>query len=263
MHYASSEAILDEFKAKLEGYTRRAVCGRYFVLVDSLQDWLRSPAQGDVPYADRLLHGVAYKHRQLPGIPISSNKLKAGDDCCLLVFCILQTLGRGDLIHSFSRKEKVDRLLPLSTDDLQDVYKNGEKNDQNFVSQFLELQHRFRPARFDLHDRTEWKEHKVIPIYRKNLIKKGVTATVWQVDVPEEFVGKRLRDVASGSRFNANTDEAPDWVCTIVIDFLPSQVPLIPKLIFIYLQPFAYACRSALSICPQNFSRQTLRALQE
>ena len=214
MHYASSEIILNEFRAGLEGYTRQAVCGRYFVLVDSLQKWLRSPAEGGVTYtyADRLLHGVAYRDRDLPGTPMSPTKLEAGYDCCLLVFCILLKLGRGNLIYLFSRKGKVDGLLPLSLDDLQEIYRNSKIDDEKFVSQFWDLQYRFRPAKFDLYGRTEWKENTVIPIYRKNLIRERAIASLWQVDVPEEFVGERLKDAASCSRFNANTDEEPDWV---------------------------------------------------
>ena len=226
MQSASGDVILNEFKVKLEGYTRQAACGRYFVLVDSLQNWLRSPAEGGTTYADRLLHGVAYRHRHLPGVPISPDKLIPGNDCCLLVFCILHMLGHGDLIYSFSRREKVDRMLPFSFHDLQDIYRSSDIDDPDFVSRFLDLQDRFRPARFDLHNRTAWNEHMVVPICRRNPIKEGATASLWQVDVPEEFVGQKLRDAASGSRFNANTDEEPDWVRGLAFDLTTPFSPL-------------------------------------
>ena len=219
MHHISDEAILEEFKTKLKYYTRQAECGRSFVLVDSLQGWLNSAVEGQGTHADRLLHNVAYKDRPKPGVPISPEKLKSGDGCCLLVFCILQLLGRGDLLHIFSRKEKVDRLLPLSPHDLLQIFKSGEVEDLTIASQFYDLQHQFRPARFDLHGRTEWDRDTVVPIYRKNHIKSGATASLWQIDVPEEFVGEKLRDVASGSRFNNNTDDEPDWVRDIAAHF--------------------------------------------
>ena len=205
----ATESILEQYTSKLDEYTRRAACGRHFVLVDRLQDWLRSPVEGDGTYADRLLHS-AYRKRPTPGLPMTSDKLKAGDDCCLLVFCILQKIGRAHLIDIFSRKQKIDRLLPISQNDLKAIA--DDVNDADLLSEFSELQHRFRPARFDLRGSTEWNEDMVVPIYRKDSIKKGGTAQLWHIDIPEEFVGQSLRDVSSGSRFNAASEEAPDWV---------------------------------------------------
>lgn len=205
-----NEAILAEFTGKLDEYTRKAACGRDFMLVDRLHDWLRSPVGGEGTHADRLLHRVAYSDRRLPGVPITSDKLKPGDDCCLLVFCILQRIGRGDLINVFSRKGKVDRLLPIPRHDLEAIA--NDVHDADLSSAFFELQHRFRPARFNLHGTTDWDEDMVVPIYRKIPIKAGGTAELWQIDIPEEFVGQTLRDISSGSRFNAGSEENPDWV---------------------------------------------------
>ena len=205
----ADESILEQYTSKLDEYTRRAACGRHFVLVNRLQDWLRSPVEGDATYADRLLQ-CAYSNRPSPGIPMTSDKLKPGDDCCLLVFCILQKIGRGHLIDVFSRKDKIDRSLPISQKDLKAIA--DDVNDADLLCKFSKLQHRFRPARFNLHGRIEWDEDMVVPIYRKYSIKKGGTAQLWQIDIPEEFVGQTLRDVSSGSRFNAGSEEAPDWV---------------------------------------------------
>ena len=108
-----NEAALKEFEGKLDEYTRKAARGRDFILVDRLQDWLRSPPRGEGTHAERLLH-LAYSDRPLPGIPITPDKLRPGDDCCLLVFCILQIVGRGDLIDVFSRKRKGRRIASNS-----------------------------------------------------------------------------------------------------------------------------------------------------
>ena len=209
-------AILEEFNTKLKEHTRQAHDGREFVLVDSFQRWLRSPIERGT-HAERLLELVAYGNRKEPGIPITGDNFKPGDQCCLLVFCILQMLDHGSLIELFSRRGKVDRLLPLAPDDLLSIFQGaifqGAKvKDQDLVSKFSTIQHRFRPARFELHSSTDWDENMVIPIYRMNPIKDGGTASLWQIDVPEDFVGESLRDVCSGSRFNTNTDEKPDWV---------------------------------------------------
>ena len=125
-----------------------------------------------------------------PGIPITSDKFKPGEDCCLLVFSILQKLERGDLIDVFSKKKKVDKLLPSPRHDFDENEIDGDHPDLSsaFFGKFFELQHRFRPASFDLHDRNDWGEDKVVPICRKNSIKVGETAKVWQIDVPEEYL---------------------------------------------------------------------------
>ena len=60
---------------------------------------------------------------------------------------------------------------------------------------------------FDLHARTEWDEDMVVAMYRKNPIKAGGTAKLWQIDMPEEFVGQTLRDISSGCRFNAGSEQ--------------------------------------------------------
>lgn len=204
------EAILAEFTGKLDEYTRKAACGRDFVLVDKLHDWLRSPVGGEGIHADRLLHRVAYSDWHQPGAPITKDKFKPGDDCCLLVFCILQKIGRGNLLHVFSRKGKVDRLLPISRPDLEAIA--NDENDTDLSSAFFELQHRFRPARFDLHSRADWNEDTVVPICRRKPIKPGGTAELWQIDIPEEFVGHTLREISSGSRFNeGGSEKNPDW----------------------------------------------------
>lgn len=226
------EAIQEQFISKLNEYTRKAVCGRDFILVDRLQEWLRSPVGGEGTYADRLLHRVAYSNRHKPGPPITSDKFKPGDDCCLLVFSILQKLGRGHLIDVFSRKKKIDKLLPISREDLNAIENDGRH--PGLSSEFFDLQHCFRPASFDLHDSNDWGEDKVIPIYRKIPIKSGGTAKLWQIDVPEEYVGHALRDIASGSRFNEGSEQDPDWVSfpTIYCDYaliLWGQIDSIPK----------------------------------
>ena len=217
----NTEAIIKQFTGKLDEYTRKSACGQDFILVEKLQGWLRSPLGEEGTYADRLLHRVAYSKRHLPGVPMTPDNFKPGDECCLLVFCILQSIGRGDLINIFSRKGKIDRLLPISRHDLNALV--DDVDDADLLSKFFELQHRFRPAKFDLHVQTDWNEDMVVPIYRKNLIKEGGTAQLWQIDIPEEFVGQKLRDVSSGSRFNAGSEEDPDWVSHLPRDYPDSH----------------------------------------
>jgi hypothetical protein len=58
----------------------------------------------------------------------------------------------------------------------------------------------------------------VIPICRKEKINnKGGTAPLWQIEVPEEFVGPRLRDVIPSARFFDLNDNG-GWVCRSISD---------------------------------------------
>ena len=89
-------------------------------------------------------------------------------------------------------------------------------------SRFYELQYLFCPAKFEMHGDDDWGEEVVIPICEKNPIKKGGTAELWQISVPEEFVGPSLRNIASGSRFDnkPGSGKEPDWVCALIA-YLP------------------------------------------
>ena len=101
----------------------------------------------------------------------------------------------------------------MRLDTIQNRFWAAGIQDQDKPLEFFKLQHRFKPARFELHKRSNWDEDVVIPIYHSNPIKEGGTAELYQIDVPEEFVGWKLRDACAGSRFNAGSEESPDWVC--------------------------------------------------
>ena len=228
----NSEEITKEFEGVLKKCTKSAVCGRQFILVDKLQKWLRTTKDPSEPegttHADLLLH-VAFGSRKLPGPPVDSNVLLSGDRCCLLIFCILQQIGCVKALPFFSRSEKVDRLLPLRPDSVRNAFKAAcndhpdlQAKSSSLIDKFLNLQYHYCPAKFDLYHRADWDdEHTVVPICRKKLInKKGGTAELWQIAIPEEFVGHKLRDISSGSRFDANAnnggkDTEPEWVSWI------------------------------------------------
>lgn len=203
-------AILKEFTNKLEECTRTAVCGRRFVLVGKFQEWLRSQATPAATHIN-LQVNAAYRNRSRPNLPISFNIFDATRDCCLLIFCILHMIGRGDLIHAFTEEGKVDKKLPLSPTDVESILK--KENASSLAAEFTEKQHRFCPARFDFQRAANWNEDVVIPICSKNRINEGGTAHLWQIEVPEEFVEEDLRKQSSTSRFNAATSGSdPDWV---------------------------------------------------
>ena len=209
------KAINQEFQDKLKDCTRQAACGRPFVLVGKLQDWLRSPVKpgGKVTHAERLLDDAYYSRKMR--LPISYEQFQPGDNCCLLVFCILQRIGCGAAISYFSRYGKVDKLLPLRQDTVDDMLEKAKILDKHLRSSFFEQQYLFCPARLDLRRTQDWGDRTVVPICERNLItSKGGTAKLYQIAVPEEFVGSTLRDLCLGSRFNASSkdEDEPEWV---------------------------------------------------
>jgi len=196
------------FKDIVQYYTKVAVCGRQYVLVDSLTRWLKGGSP--TTHADKLLAAV-YQSRKDPGDPIPSEKLKG----CLLVFSILLVLGRGDLIHAFRRVQIDDRHLPISLQTLQTRISKMElcrKDEDELSAKFNETQWRFCPVKFDLDMDRECVPDEIMPICRKkNVNDKGGTSGVWIIEVYDEFVATELRSVVPHSKYQLS-DEQNHWV---------------------------------------------------
>lgn len=90
---------------------------------------------------------AAYRDRKYPNLPIPLNIFDAGPNCCLLIFCILHMIGRGDLINAFAEENKVDSQLPLPPDDVASIFRTTQAS--HLAALFAERQHRFCPARFE------------------------------------------------------------------------------------------------------------------
>ena len=206
---------LDEFHDKLKDCTQLAVCGRPFVRVAKLQDWLRSNATLQTKHITRQVI-AAYRNHAGP-LPVPDDDFDAGDRCCLLIFCILHMNGHGDLTHLFSEENKNDRSLPMPFDEAKSVFQTVPHNDAaKLATEFIRDQYRFYPARFAFRqNKTKWSRETVIPICdKKPISEKGGTAKLWHIEIPEEFIEENLRKVSQRSRFNAaaRQDCEPDWV---------------------------------------------------
>ncbi|KAL9633797.1 MAG: hypothetical protein Q9204_003254 [Flavoplaca sp. TL-2023a] len=206
------EKSLRDLQSKVGACTREAVCQRSYVLVAELTQWLRSrvhPDKSTTQYGRLLLaaYGV-----QIP--PPSTEKLSEEDSCCLLVFCILLSIGRGNLIHVFQRFNILDKHLPIPLQQLQTRLQGPRIPDpMRLAAEFDEKQWPFCPAKFDLHLGQEYTEHSILPICQKVKInEKGGTAQLWQIEVKEEFVGHKLKQAVDFSRYNCSTvSTEPDW----------------------------------------------------
>ncbi|KAL8846936.1 MAG: hypothetical protein Q9221_008004 [Calogaya cf. arnoldii] len=211
-HVSEYEKSLRDLQSKVDACTREAVCQRSYVLVAELTKWLRSrvhPDKSTTQYGRLLL--AAYG-AQIP--PPSTEKLSEEDSCCLLVFCILFSIGRGNLIHVFQRFNILDRNLPVPLQQLQTRLQGPRIPDpMQLAAEFNEKQWPFCPAKFDLHLGQEYTEHSILPICQKVKInEKGGTARLWQIEVKEEFVGHKLKQAVDFSRYNCSTSSTePDW----------------------------------------------------
>jgi hypothetical protein len=206
--------VIREFQATLQDCTVPAACGRSYVRTTKLKDWLRGNVKPNSPttQASRLL-AAAYHRRRHPSLPISSEELSSGENCCLLVFSILLELRLGQLVDRFQRQSIVDRRLPIDLRALQtelaamDLGTMKLPNVENLAEKFDNMQWRFCPARFDLRVGWDHPKNKIIPIFKKEKINdKGGTAQLWQVAVQEEFVGDKIRKAVRNSRFHDATN---------------------------------------------------------
>ena len=209
------DSSIREFKAKVQSYTKPAVCGRSYVLVSKLIQWLRSPVNAgtETTQISRLLF-AAFRDRRF--LPIAPETCSIGDRSCLLVFSVLLEIGFGHLVHAFQRLDIIDKHLPTSLLTLREkLYDRKDIPDgDKLATVFDQAQWRFCPAKFELHVGEDFVEHRILPICKKDKINnKGGTAKLWQIEVQEEFIGPKLKDAVSNSRFNVGpSPQEEDWV---------------------------------------------------
>jgi hypothetical protein len=203
-------AAIRDFETMLQACTVQAACGRSYVLVAKLTRWLRRNVQNNSgaksTQGSRLLW-AAYYNRNI-FLPITWEQLSGGEDCSLLVFSILLELKKGWLVHSFQSRDIVDRHLPIDLRSLRArISSMRVSNADDLAVNFDAKQWKFCPAKFDLHKSKEgYNKNIIIPICKKQEIKKGGTAQLWQIAVQEEFVGPKLREAVKDSWFDDEKD---------------------------------------------------------
>ncbi|ERF73563.1 hypothetical protein EPUS_07497 [Endocarpon pusillum Z07020] len=182
-----------EFLSSLDEMKVKAVCGRQYVQVEKLQEWM---TRGKPRNIDRLLDSC---RKDQHGFPIDTNKYMRGDKKCLLVFSIFLELEEGELIYDLRDRGFVDGRLPLDLAYLERVLKNKP----NLAQRFNKAQWKYTPLKFEFQDQEkESPADRIVPICLKEEINEGGTAVVYQILVQEEFVSKGLRDAVPNSRYN-------------------------------------------------------------
>lgn len=204
------DAAIRNFKSTLKECMVPAVCGRSYVRILKLTQWLNSKvrSEGWEPTQVRLLLDYAYSRRDRPTHPITKEQLCDSKDGCLLIFCILLELDRGDLIDKVWRQDKTDNDLPIDLRALRETFEELDVPDSDKVAaDFDKQQWKYCAAKLDLNKGRQYPESKIMPFHRREEInKKGGTAQLWQIEVLEEFVGPSLREAVKESRYDPMDD---------------------------------------------------------
>jgi hypothetical protein len=217
LQHHEHDAILREFQRKLKDCTRKeacaakenceqgGACGRPYVKFAKLNEWLQSATKSNpnVTRLDRLLE-AAYRDQVALALPISRRQICQHERCCLRVFSILLKMDFGRIVHLLRRKEFFDNKLPIDLLALRNGFKQlkeenphvlGSTNALDLADRFDEYQWAFCPVNFDHFQDGDYQKNHIIPIRSQQAINdKGLTASLWQIVVEEEFVGKELRD---------------------------------------------------------------------
>mgnify|MGYP001581328653 FL=1 len=81
-------------------------------------------------------------------------------------------------------------------------------NADELVDGFDKLQWKFCPAIFEMGMGREFQENEILPFCKKEKInEKGATAELWQIEIPEEFVGPKLRAVVKDGKYDDPNDD--------------------------------------------------------
>src|SRR5215469_16961263 len=219
---ATHIAPIAEFRRKLDSLTKKAACGREFVLVKELMNWLREPGVPRITPLLRAAYGTNI------WIPISPERISESDQT-LLVFCILLDLDYGYLIDKFLEKDIFASLVIDMEEYIREYLQNEHiKPDQaaDIGRRFEEARWRFLPAHFEFDASHNYGEKRILPFLKRVPIGegegKGGTANLWNISVPEEFVGDKLRKKVSSSKF---TDEDSGVVVRINLCIGSASMP--------------------------------------
>jgi hypothetical protein len=183
-----------------------------------LIDWFKEKAPLNVETTNaRCLLDFAYRNwnEQNPYAPhMPTSKLIDRERCCIVVFSILLKIGHGDLIHHFRSYDIYDSTLPIPLYVLKETllrmikYHQLRIDPDALAKEFDNEQWQFCPAKLENDEEHDFPKNRIIPIYKKEKINgKGGTATLWQIEVLEEFVHPSLREVVKTSRYENEEDQ--------------------------------------------------------
>jgi hypothetical protein len=194
------QLVYSSFLSKLKSCTMHNAIGGTWINTRPLLAWILEKVDQQVTRLEHLLD-YAYSASMVPSIKASD--LSRSGEASLIVFSLLLELRHGHLIHRFWRHGLNDSRLPFDKGSLDSVLMEHV----SLVSQILLAQWKYCPIIFDLDMALELPAKAVLPIIQRQRINdKGTTAQLWEISIPEEYVGRSLRRAASFSAFSSASD---------------------------------------------------------
>jgi len=125
----------------------------------------------------------------------------------LRAFCILALAGLGSFVEQFLQRYPDEKTIVEEIPLKQFLESKGRARSRAsagaWAKNFVAQQWKFKPAEFHLNMRLNFPERQIIPISAMEKITndsgndKGGVATVFRIEIPEEYVGSDLRDHVS------------------------------------------------------------------
>jgi hypothetical protein len=211
------EIPLQSFNQEIQKHSIHSVSGRSFVLTRKLKSWLNSAVDGLRPQT--VLESLYNSIVSIQGSGHLITPPWKSDS--VLIFCILLELGLVHLLEEFATNGISDKSLPIDEHDLCALAQNLSHEDDSLADRFFEIQWRYCAPIFDLDGIYEWRQGTVIPICSQNLIAEGRTAKVYEIAVPEDFIGQRLAHEFPHCRryLDSDLNIYPGWVSRILSNF--------------------------------------------
>ncbi|KAF2811553.1 uncharacterized protein BDZ99DRAFT_518812 [Mytilinidion resinicola] len=212
---SSSKDLCERFKDKLATeWKREAACGaeykdkQFFIDTDRLTKWmLRQDTDKRSTHAAILLLEAYHRNHREIFQPAFSNLIFTGDNRCILVFSILLTLDKGDLVDIFQKAKIVDKNLEFAHTFYKELEEDLKmKNIQDaarIITEFEKAKWSYCPApvRMDMEEKFhggKW----ILPFCRRQSINtKGGTAEVYQVSLQEDLVPDDMKKVIWRSKY--------------------------------------------------------------
>ena len=203
----SYDDALNEFREQIRRCTLTAYCGRHFIRTTELKQWLKS----DSPNPGKTWLGLLLPTDPSQLEPLVSEHMLTSHNA-LISFSILLNVNYTNHLETFLRAKVVDSKLPIDLSVLRSELKEAQIFDSELVAQsFAKEQWKFCPATFELEGTDNHIQNKILPVTNcESINDKGGTAGLWQIDVPEDFVGESLR--AKVPRLRHEGPGGYDWV---------------------------------------------------